>query len=184
MNCSPQVLDSVAETQGYFLACDRESVSLADAAALAAFLFFGPMWVSSGKLLFDHNWKRKREKKPKPKPTDQICRMGLNHRIQFSAPTACMISAQRCRRSPRSGHRQQSPNLSQAGNSSPTGRAMNATSQIPEETPGFVLSGCLEKLFAELNTFLQPQNTSLGKRNHLPGLGLTQKEISPRWNDI
>lgn len=76
--------------------------------------------------------------------------MGLNHRIQFSAPTACMISAQRCRRSPRSSHRQRSPNLSQAGNSNPTGRAMNATSQIPEETPGFVLSGCLEKLFANL----------------------------------
>ena len=64
MDSSPEVLDSGAETWGYFLPRDCESGSLAGAAVLAAFLFFGPMWVSSGKLLFDHNWKRKREKIP------------------------------------------------------------------------------------------------------------------------
>lgn len=46
----------------------------------------------------------------------------------------------------------QSPDLSQAGDSRPAGRAMNAVSQIPQETPGFVLSSCLEKLFPELNS--------------------------------
>lgn len=46
----------------------------------------------------------------------------------------------------------QSPSLSQAGGSHPIGRAMNTASQIPEETLGFVLSGCLEKIFPELNS--------------------------------
>lgn len=114
MDSSPQVLDLAAGSWGYFLPCNCWSARLAGAAVLAAFLFFGPVWVSSGKLLFDHNWKRKTKRKkntythknPKPKPTDQICKMGRNHKAQISVPAACMSSAGRSRSRSHEGHQQ------------------------------------------------------------------------------
>lgn len=165
MDSSLQVLDLAAGSWGYFLPCNCWSARLAGAAALAAFLFFGPMWVSSGKLLFDHNWKRKTKRKknkhihtktPSPNPQIKFVRWVGTTKPRFLRQQPAWIQLGDPRADPMratsswGAMQGQDPSRARGATGIPQGeQAWPAKS--PEQHQG-LFSGCLRKLFPELNS--------------------------------
>lgn len=143
MDSPPQVLDSVAETWGYFLPRGCKSVSLAGAVVLAAFLFFGPMWSQFWITLI---WPQLEKKERK----NQQQQKSQNPQIKFVRRVGTTKSSFLPQQPAWSQLRDPGAVPTTAANS--WRKVMNAASQILEEIVGFILSGCLEKIFPELNS--------------------------------
>lgn len=144
MDSSPQVLDSVAETWGYFLPHGCESVSLAGAVVFAAFLSFGPMWSQFWIILIWPQLEKKERKKQYQKKKSQ------NPQIKFVRRVGTTKSSFLPQQP--AWPQLRDPGAIPATATNSQRRAMNAASQLFGEIAGFILSGCLEKLFPELNS--------------------------------